>query len=159
MQEVPNPLRVCAYTGKDSLWRSTPPPVALPNNGALLLLWAQTSSWIPLSVALYAPVNGALLHSPSGCLQTANPSPLPGTNFWSLSLNVQPLTEHLRLWCLGMVVQMVCVALTLLFPSQPSGYAFLGDFEVPLSQLISPSVRWLPRMWVPFLFHTPSQEC
>ena len=38
-------------------------------------------------------------------------------------------------------------------PSQSSYSGFLGDFEVPPSQLISPSVRWITRMWVPFLFH------
>ena len=55
---------------------------------------------------------------------------------------------------IGVVVQMICVALTLLCPLQSSCCTFLGDFEVPLAQLISPLVRWLPRIWVPFLFHS-----
>ena len=78
-----------------------PPPLALPKNGALLLLWDQTSSWVPLAVVHYSPTIGTLLPSPSGCLHTANPSPLPGTDLWSLSLSAQPLTKHLRLWYLG----------------------------------------------------------
>ena len=49
---------------------------------------------------------------------------------------------------------MICPALTLLCPLHSSFCAFLGKFEVPLFQLISPSVRWLPRTWVLFLFHS-----
>ena len=30
------------------LWQSAPPPLALPNSDALLLLWAQTSSHVSL---------------------------------------------------------------------------------------------------------------
>ena len=52
------------------------------------------------------------------------------------------------------VVQMICAALTLLCHSQSSCCTFLSDFEVPLTWLIFPSVRCLPRMWVPFLLHT-----
>ena len=52
------------------------PPLALPNNGALLLLQAQTASHTPSAVA------PASLPS-SGCFHTANPSPLPGTDLWS----------------------------------------------------------------------------
>ena len=52
-----------------------------------------------------------------------------------------------------LVVQMICVAVTLLCPPQSSCCTFL-DPEVPLSQLIFPSVRWLPRMWGSF---SPSQ--
>ena len=33
------------------MWWSTPPPLAFPNNGTLLLLWAQTSSQVPLALA------------------------------------------------------------------------------------------------------------
>ena len=46
---------------------------------------------------------------------------------------------------------MICVAPTLLFPSQTCCCAFLGDFEILLTWLIFPSVRWLLRVWVPFL--------
>ena len=49
------------------------------------------------------------------------------------------------------MVMMVFEALTLLSPPQYC-CTFLWDFEVPPSPLISPLVRWLPRMWVPFLF-------
>ena len=50
-----------------------------------------------------------------GCLHTANPSPLPATDLWSLSLSVQPLPKCLRLWCPGVVVPMVFVAFSLCF--------------------------------------------
>ena len=49
-----------------------------------------------------------------------------------------------------LVVQMIWPAVSLLCPPQSSCCAFLGDFEVPLSWLIFPSVRWLSRVWVPF---------
>ena len=42
-----------------------------------------------------------------------------------VNLNAQPLPKYLRLWYLGMVVQMICVAVTLLCPPQSSSYAFL----------------------------------
>lgn len=50
-------------------------------------------------------------------------------------------------------MQMICAALSLLCPLQ-SAAVLLGDFEAPPSQLISPSVRWLTRVWVPFLFNS-----
>lgn len=57
------------------------------------------------------------------------------------------------------VVQMIYVALTLLCPPQSSCYAFLGDSEVPLSQL---SPLWLggfPGCGFLFSFTSPSQDC
>ena len=63
--------------------------------------------------------------SPSGCLHTANPSPLPRTDLWSPSLSAQPLSEHLRLWCLGAVVPIVFMALCLLCPPQARCCIFL----------------------------------
>ena len=53
----------------------------------------------------------------------------------------------------GPVVQMICVALTLLYP-QSNCCLFLGDFDIPPSQLISPSLDCLPSVRVPFLFHS-----
>ena len=55
----------------------------LPDNGALLLLWAQTSSQVPLAVVLCSPALCALLCRPSGCLHTAYPSPLLRTDLWT----------------------------------------------------------------------------
>ena len=68
----------------------TPHSIALPNNGALLLLQAKTSSWVFSAVVLYFPAHGTLLPSPSGCLHTYSPSTLPGTDFWSLRLCPAP---------------------------------------------------------------------
>ena len=73
----------------------------LPNNGAFSLLQVQTFSWIPSVTASHSPALSIFLPSPLGCLHTANPSPLPVTDLWSLSFSAQPLPEHLRLWCLG----------------------------------------------------------
>ena len=56
------------------------------------------------------------------------------------------------------VVQMICVALTLLCCPQSNCCTFLRDFEVLPTWLIFPSVRWLPRMWVPFLLHCSLSE-
>lgn len=56
--------------------------------------------------------------SPSGCLCTANPSPLPGTDLWIFSFSAQPLPKTLRLCCQVVVVMMVFVTLSLsAFPS------------------------------------------
>ena len=107
----------------------------------------------PQPVLYHSPARGALLLSPSGCPHTASPSPLPRTDLWSLNLSAQPLTECLGLVVSGLVVQLICVALTLLFCSQSRCCDFLRDFEVLLTRLIFPSARWLPRMWVPFLLH------
>ena len=52
------------------------------------------------------------------------------------------------------MVSMVCVFLSLLCPPQSSCCTFLWGFEVPLSWLISPLVRWLPRVWVLFFFQS-----
>ena len=52
------------------------------------------------------------------------------------------------------VVQMIYATLTLLCPPQSNCSTFLSDFEVPPSCLISPSVSWLSRVWVPYLFHS-----
>ena len=54
--------------------------------------------------------HGAMLPRPSGCLHTANPSPLLGIELRSVNLSAQPLPKHLSLWCLVAVVQIVGVA-------------------------------------------------
>ena len=61
------------------------------------LLWHST----PQLVAHHSPTHGTVLLNPLGCPHTANSSPLPGTDLWSLSLSVQPPPECLRLWCPG----------------------------------------------------------
>ena len=53
-----------------------------------------------------------------------------------------------------LVVQMFCLALTLLIHYQTCCCPFLGNFEVPPSQLIFLSVRCLARLWVPFLLNS-----
>ena len=72
------------------LWWSALPPLALPNSGALLFLWAQASSHAPSAVVFCSLAHGAPLPSPSGCLYTAKPSLLPRTDLWSLSLRAHP---------------------------------------------------------------------
>ena len=85
------------------------------------LPWRST----PQPVAHCSPARGARFLSPSCSPHTANPSPFPGTDLWSVS------------GCgVRAVVQMICAALTLLCP-QCSCCAFLHDFEVPLSRLVS----------------------
>ena len=129
-----------------------------PNNGTLLLLWAQTSSEVSSAMAFCSLAHGAMLPRPSGCLHTANPSPLLGIELRSVNLSAQPLLKHLSLWCLVAVVQIVCVAHILLCP-RSSCCAFLGNFEVPPSWQISPSIRWLPGCGFLSSFTAPSQEC
>ena len=50
---------------------------------------------IPQLLAYHSPV-------PSDYFHTGNPSPLPGTDLWILSLSTQPLPKCLSLWCLGL---------------------------------------------------------
>ena len=140
--------------GNIFLCQHPPPPFVLPNNGILLLLWVQTSSHVPLAIGLISLACVMLLPSPSGYLHTAYTSPLPGTDLQGLSLSAQPPPKHLRLWCPGTVVPRIFPVLTLLCPPQSSCCAFLCNFEVPPSWLISPSARWFPRVWVPFLFNS-----
>ena len=83
------------------LWQSALPPLALPNNGALLLLKAHTSSLVSSAMALCSPTLDAVLPGPSGCFPTTNPNFLPGTDLQSLSLSAQPPSKHLRLLCPG----------------------------------------------------------
>ena len=75
------------------------PLLTLPNNGALLFLWAQTSSQVPSAVALSSVAHRALLPSPSGCL--LNSSPFSRTDLLSVSVSAQTLPEHLRLGVQG----------------------------------------------------------
>ena len=72
-----------------------------------------------------------LLPSPSGCLYRANPSSLPKTELWSLSLNTQLLPQHLRLWCPS---DGGTGGLCSSHSALPSSVQ-LHDIEVPLSRL------------------------
>ena len=137
---------------KTSTWKSIPPPLTLPSNGALILLRAQTSSWVSWAVTLLYPALGTPSLAPSGCLHTANPRPLPGTDFQSLSLSIQALPKHNQAVVSG-GTDGFC-ALSLLCPPQSSSCCFLCSFEITPSRLISPSVRWLPMVRVPFHFHS-----
>ena len=131
-----------------------PPPLTLPNNVTLLLLWTQTSSGVPSVMALCSPAHGPPLPSHSVCLHRASPSSLPRIDLWSLSLRAQPLPEHLRIWYSWLVVQVVCLVLTLICPPHSSCCTCLQSFEVPLALLISLLIRWLHSMWVSFLLNS-----
>ena len=52
-----------------------------------------------LTCGIRSPAHGTLVPSPSSCLHTVNPSPLPRTEFRSLSLSAQLPPKLLRLWC------------------------------------------------------------
>ena len=114
--------------------------------------------WVPSSVAFCPLACSAPFPSPSGCLHTANPRPLPGADLQSLSLSIQPLPKHLSLWC-PVVVQMICAVLTLLCPPQSRCCTFLGDFVVPPSQLISQQLGGFPGCVFLSSFTAPFQEC
>lgn len=112
---TPNPaLWVSARVQTEKfLWKSTPFPLALPNNVTLLLLQVQTSGFPQQGHSSPQPLAHYPL-APSGCLHTVNPSSLPGNNLQNLSLSTQAPLEHLRLWLLGAVVLMDSVALFLI---------------------------------------------
>ena len=109
----------------------SPPPLALPNNGTLLLL--QTQSAFP-QMWHFVPLPMAHCSLDSlGCLHIANPSPLPGTEsqhpapaqasqavvfrgsgtdglrrfLSALSSSVQLLHFSLWLWCLSILVDLL----------------------------------------------------
>ena len=136
---------------RDLLW-STPP--LLPSPTMCLLPQAQNSSQVPFSVVIHTPALGALCPSTSGCLHRVNLSPLWGTDLQSLTHSAQPPSKHLRLWCPSRwywwsVLFFLCFSLLSL-----AAGAFLWSFEVPPSWLISLSVRWVPKVQVPLLFHS-----
>ena len=111
------------------LWQYTPTPLSLPDNGTLLLLRAQAFFWVPLDVVLCFPTHDEPIPSPSGCLHTVKSSPLPRTDLWSLSLSTQPLPEHLRLWCFGIIVLMICAASLCSALLSPAAVLFSEDLR------------------------------
>ena len=121
----PMPENLCGGERNIFLWWSHPSSSHPPNKGTLLLLETKASSHSPSAVVLCSPDHGTALPSPSGCLHAANTSPPPGTDLQILSPSTQHPPDCLRLWSLGVVVPMVCVALSLLCPPWSSCCAFL----------------------------------
>ena len=76
----------------------------LPNTGALSLLWVPIFSQVPSVVAFHSPALSVLLPPPAmHCFLTpqavsTSPSPLLGTNLWSLGLGAQPLPKCISFW-------------------------------------------------------------
>ena len=94
------------------LWQSAPAPLALLT---LVFCFSWGSRHPPSFPQVWCSTSQPLAQcflSPSSCLHTANSSPLSGTDLQSLSISIQPLPEHLRLWYLGAVVPMVFVNLS-----------------------------------------------
>ena len=141
--------RLCMH--RIDSYGSQPLLLTLHNSVSLLLLPAQTSSQVSSAVVFYSPPCGTQLPVPSGCIHTANSSPLPRTELWSLSLNTRTCPGVSGCGVCGGVRDDLCSTYSVC-PPQSSCCDFRGKFEVPPFQLISPLVRWLPRVWVPFLF-------
>ena len=121
----------------------------------MLLASCMGPSFIPYSCGSPLSSPWHTTPEPLRLIHTGNPSPLPGTDLQSLSLNVHALPEHLRLCCSGVVVPMVYSSLSLLWPLLSRCCAFPQDIEVPSpSLLISLSVRWPPKVHILFLFHS-----
>ena len=94
--------RECSFYGSPS-----GPSLALPNNGTLLLLQAQTSSHASSAVAHHSL-------TPSGCLHTANPSPFPVTNLHSEFLVPSPCPSVSGCGVLGGDTDTLCSSLSAL---------------------------------------------
>ena len=90
--------------------------------------------------------------SPSGCLHTANPSSLELTSGPWVSVPSPCLTLSGCGVC-GGGSDDLCGSHSAL-PSSVQLLRFLSNFEFPTSQPISPLVKWLPRVWIPFLFNS-----
>ena len=153
-QRCPSLWQSACVQGKKFLWWARPPHLALLNNDILFLLQAQTSSQVPLAVAYYSPAHCTQLPSPSG-FSTQPTLVLSWT--WPKSQCPAPTLASQAVLS-GVVVPIISEALTLLCPPQSSCWAFLIDFEVRPSQLISVLIGWLPRV-CGFLFSltAPSQ--
>ena len=114
------------------LWPSAPPPLPSLTMVPCLSCGSGPSPRFPLPwhsptqpMAYQSPACGALLLSPSCCPHIAIPSPLPGTDLWSLSLSSQPPPEHLRLWCPGQCFRL-CVQFLFCFAVlSPAAVLFL----------------------------------
>ena len=131
-----------------------PPLLAIPKNGALLLLQVQAMSHVSLAVPLHSPAHCASLLSPQAISTqpTLNLSLELTSKSW-ISAPAQP--KCLRLCCLGTVAPMVCKAFSLLCPPQSSCCTFLWGFESPPpSQLFSPLIRSPPSVQASFFFHS-----
>ena len=87
------------------------------------------------------------------CLHTTNPSPIPRTDLWILSLSAQPPLELLRLWCLHQWFRRY-VLLSLCFSVLRTAVALSLASWRYLWLSWSVLVRWLPRVLVPFLLHS-----
>lgn len=117
------------------LWHSTPKPrehCTPPTAHCSLSYHAVPTQ--PLLVLSLELTSGAWVSAPSSC-------------------------QALRLWCPGWWCpgwwcRWSTRLLLYLALFSPTTALFLSDFEVCQCQMISPLVRWLPMMWVPFSFHS-----
>ena len=147
-QRRPCPLRVCTCAGKDIPMVVDPASSCSPQQCQL----APPVGPAPLAVVFCSLERRAPVPSPSGV--STQPTLVLSLE---LASRAQVSVPSPCLSISGCAVQggmqMICAALSLLCPLQ-SAAVLLGDFEAPPSQLISPSVRWLTRVWVPFLFNS-----
>ena len=100
---------------------------------------------------------GAL--TPSGCVHTANPSPLPAIQLKPRTLALSP---HPPRWVSRQASRagecwsapILCAGISPLCPLNPCGCALLRGSEAsPLHYLQSPPAKGLPSVWKPFLLH------
>ena len=166
-------VAVCTYLCLCSLHkRSSAAQEPICVQRKMFLWWScPSSSHSPQQWHLASPMGPGLLLNTLGCGVIAHGAPLPRS--LRLCPHSQPQSSlqnrppKPKSQCPApirvsqavlsqAVVLMVCVALSLLCPPQSSCCPFLQGFgdPPPPSQLISPSVRWPPRVWIPFPFHS-----
>ena len=107
-------------------------------------------AYLPHSLGCGAPLPTFLRISPHS-------QPSSSTQKWSSNPQCQcsALTQVSQAMVSWGVVLMVFVALSLLCPLSPATALFSWGFEIPPSSVLIPlSVRWLPRIQIPFLFHS-----
>lgn len=123
-------------------------PLALPDNGA----FSGRPVLLPYSLSWGAPLSSSLkLFTCSQTWSFPEDGPSKSEPQCPISTQVSQAGLHQA------VVQIICAAavLSLLRPPQTICRAFLLGFETPpLSQLIFPTVRGPPSVWIPFLFHS-----
>ena len=134
------------------LWWFASLPLALPNNPAFFCR-VRPPPWFPW---MWHSVPQPLTHhSLAPQSVSTQPTLVLSLEQTSGAWDSAPSPILIVLGCgLLKVVPVVCVGGSLLCPSQSSCCAFLWGFEFSPFWLISLSVRWLPWVWVPFLFHS-----
>ena len=153
--------QLCSLGHKEYSMVAHPSSSPLPNTGALSLLWVQLFSQVPSVVAFHSPALSILLPPPVThhflVPQAISTPPTPACS-WALTSRAKVLvpSSHLSVSVFG-----DCASGSEDLFSSRSAFQISDlllhsseHLEIPPTQLILLSIRWLSRVWVPFLLYT-----